>query len=438
MTGAMSRAFTGVQQGQAARIAQRRLAAAGTGTRTEVLRNLERLLREREADLLAANKLDLDSPGAGDLPGPILKRLALSPSKMQTLREGVRVLIDNPDPVGKPLLLRELDDGLVLEQVRAPIGVLLIVFESRPDAVIQIGSLALRTGNAVLMKGGSEALHSNRALTGLLRGAAAEAGVDPDVVQNVEGREAVGDLLTMDDYIDLVIPRGSADLVRSIKSASRIPVLGHADGICHVYVDVAADPDMAAKVTVDSKTNYVAVCNAAETLLLHRDFPTGPAVIGALLEAGVEVRGDEAVQVMAAGVVPARGSDFGQEFGDLIMSARVVDGVNEAIEHIHTFGSAHTDTIVTEDAETARLFLDNVDASSVFWNASTRFADGFRYGLGAEVGISTGRVHARGPMGAEGLFTTKWLLRGRGHVVGDYGPGKRSYTHRDLPLPDRV
>ena len=430
----MSQTSTAIQQGRAARSAQRRLAAAGTGTRTEILRHLERLLREREAELLAANKLDLDAPGAGDLPGPILKRLALSPSKMETLREGVRVLIDNPDPVGRPLLRRELDDGLVLEQVRVPIGVLLIVFESRPDAVIQIGSLALRTGNAVLMKGGSEALHSNRALTDLLREAVEEAGADADVVQNVEGREAVGDLLAMDEYIDLVIPRGSADLVRSIKAASRIPVLGHADGICHVYVDAAADPEMAVRVTVDAKTNYVAVCNAAETLLLHRDFPAGPAVVDSLLEAGVEVRGDEDVQAMATGVVPARESDFGYEYGDLIISARVVDGIVEAIDHIHTFGSAHTDTIVTEDAETARLFLDTVDASSVFWNASTRFADGFRYGLGAEVGIATGRVHARGPMGAEGLFTTKWILRGSGHVVGDYGPGKRSYTHRDLPI----
>lgn len=430
----MSRVFTATERGRLARAAQRRLAATGAGTRTEVLRHLERLLREREADLLAANKLDLDAPGADELPGPILKRLALTPSKLETLREGVRVLIEEPDPAGQPLLRRELDEGLVLEQVRVPIGVLLIVFESRPDAVIQIGSLALRTGNAVLMKGGSEALHSNRVLTDLLREAVTEAGADPDVVQNVEGREAVTDLLELDEYIDLVIPRGSAELVRSIKSSSRIPVLGHADGICHVFVDAAADPAMAVRVTVDAKTNYVAVCNAAETLLLHRDFPAGAAVVQALLEAGVEVRGDDAVQRMADGVIAASESDFGCEFGDLVIAARVVDGLETAIDHIHSYGSAHTDTIVTGDAGVARRFLETVDASSVFWNASTRFADGFRYGLGAEVGIATGRVHARGPMGAEGLFTTKWVLSGNGHVVGDYGPGKRSYTHRDLPL----
>ena len=429
----MARESTPEQRGKAARKAQRRLESAGARTRTEVLRRLERLLSERQDELIVANACDLEGPGVSDLPGPILKRLALSPAKLETLREGVRVLIAGPDGVGRPTVRRELDAGLVLEQVRVPIGVLLIVFESRPDAVIQIGSLALRTGNAVLMKGGSEALHSNRALTDLLREALAGAGADSDVVQNIEGREAVAGLLDMDEHIDMVIPRGSAELVRSIKAASRIPVLGHADGVCHVFVDAAADPDMAVRVAVDSKTNYAAVCNAAETLLLHRDFPESAAVVRSLQQAGVEVRGDEAVQDMARGVVPLRAGDYGYEFGDFTIAAGVVGGVEEAIEHIHAYGSAHTDTIVTEDAETARHFLDTVDASSVFWNASTRFADGFRYGLGAEVGIATGRVHARGPMGAEGLFTTKWLLTGNGHVVGDYGPGKKSYTHRDLP-----
>ncbi len=430
----MSPSSTTQEQGLAARRAQRALAASGADTRTEILRNLERLLREREAELLAANKEDLEAPGASDLPGPILKRLALSPAKLETLREGIRVLIDSPDTVGQPLLRRELDDGLILEQVQVPLGVLLIVFESRPDAVIQIGSLALRTGNAVLMKGGSEALHSNRTLTDLLREAVSEAGADADAVQNIEGREAVADLLGLDEYIDLVIPRGSAALVRAIKSASRIPVLGHADGICHVFIDAGADHDMATRVTMDAKTNYVAVCNAAETLLLHKNFAGSPEIIRSLLDGGVEVRGDERVAAMDPGVIPARDTDYGYEFGDMIISARVVEGVDAAIEHIHTYGSAHTDTIVTEDPATAQRFLDTVDSSSVFWNASTRFADGFRYGLGAEVGIATGRVHARGPMGAEGLFTTKWLIRGQGQVVGDYGPGKRSFSHRDLPI----
>ena len=418
----------------ASRAAQRKLAAAGPQARTDILRRLERLLREREAELIAANKRDLEAAEGTDLPEPILERLALTPAKLETLREGIRFLIDDPDPIGRPLVRRELDEGLVLEQVRAPLGVLLIIFESRPDAVIQIGSLALRTGNAVLMKGGSEALHSNRALTDLLREAVAAAGEDPDVVQNIEGREAVAELLELDHHIDLVIPRGSADLVRSIQQTSRIPVLGHAEGICHVFVDAAADPDKATRVTVDAKTDYAAVCNAAETLLLHRDFPGGADLVRALLDAGVEVRGDEAVQDMATGVVAATANDLGFEYGNLTIAAKVVDGLESAIDHIHAYGSAHTEAIVTEDAEVAAQFLDSVDAASVMWNASTRFADGFRYGLGAEVGIATGRIHARGPVGAEGLLTTRWLLTGDGHIAGDYGPDRKAFTHRELPL----
>lgn len=422
------------EKAQAAREAQRRYAAAGAEVRAGALANLERLLAEREEEALAANRRDLQSPDNARLPEQLRKRLALSADKMETLREGVRVLRAAPDPVGRPVMRRELDRGLILEKVRAPLGVLLIIFESRPDAVIQIGSLALRTGNAALMKGGSEAEHSNRALTDLLREAAAEAGGDPNVIVNVEGRRAVAELLALDRHIDLVIPRGSAELVRSITDASRIPVLGHADGVCHVYVDAEADPDTAVKVTLDSKTDYAAVCNAAETLLIHRDFPAAPKLIGALQSAGVEVRGDAAVREAAPGVTPAAAGDFGCEFGEMTMAAATVAGWEEAVAHIHRYGSAHTDAIVTENRETAERFLRAVDSASVFWNASTRFADGFRYGLGAEVGIATGRVHARGPVGMEGLLTSKWLLRGSGQGAGDYGPGGRSYTHRDLPL----
>lgn len=418
----------------AGRAAQRKLAAAGGGRRTDVLRHLERLLREREAELLAANKLDLEAADGTDLPEPIMKRLALTPDKLETLREGVRQLIDLADPIGRPLLRRELAEGLILEQVQAPLGVLLIIFESRPDAVIQIGSLALRSGDAVLMKGGSEALHSNRALTDLLREAVQAAGLDPDVVQNVEGREAVGELLELDDLIDLVIPRGSNALVTSIKQNSRIPVLGHADGICHVYIDAAAERDMAIDIAIDSKTQYPAVCNAAETVLIHKDFPYAADVLAALADHDVEIRGDDASRALDARVVRADPHDYDTEYGNFTISAKVVSSMDEAIDHIHTHGSAHTETIVTADEPTARAFLDTVDAASVFWNASTRFADGFRYGLGAEVGIATGRIHARGPVGVEGLLTTRWLAVGQGHIVDEFGPGKRSFTHRDLPV----
>lgn len=417
----------------AARAAQRKLGSAGAERRTQVLRNLERLLREREGELLAANKLDLEAAEGTDLPEPVMKRLALTADKLETLREGVRQLIELPDPIGRPILRRELDDGLILEQVQAPLGVLLIIFESRPDAVIQIGSLALRAGDAVLMKGGSEALHSNRALTDVLREAVTEAGLDSDVVQNIEGREAVAELLELDDLIDLVIPRGSNALVSSIKRSSRIPVLGHADGVCHLYIDAAADREMAIRLAVDSKTQYAAVCNAIETLLVHEDFPHLDDVIGALQDKGVEVRGDETIVERVEGTVPAAPEDWDTEYGNFTISARIVDGLDTAIDHIHRHGSAHTEAIVTEDEPTARRFLDEVDAASVFWNASTRFADGFRYGLGAEVGIATGRIHARGPVGVEGLLTTRWLAVGHGHIVDEYGPGKRSFTHRDLP-----
>ena len=416
----------------AARAAQRRLGSAGGAVRTAVLEHLERLLREREAELIAANKLDLEAADGTAIPEPILKRLALTPAKLETLRDGIRQLIDGDDPVGTTVAARELDEDLVLRQVRAPLGVLLIIFESRPDAVIQIGSLALRAGDAVMMKGGSEALHSNRALTDVLRDAVSAAGQDPDVVQNVEGREAVGILLEMDHDIDLVIPRGSNELVRSVQERSKIPVLGHADGICQLYIDKAADREKAVRISVDAKTDYPAVCNAIENLLVHEDFPYFDDVLDALSAEGVELRGDERSRSRRAGLVEATDADWGTEYGDLTLAVSIVDGIDEAVDFIHTHGSAHTEAIVTEDADVATRFLNEVDAASVFWNASTRFADGFRYGLGAEVGIATGRIHARGPVGVEGLLTTRWLLEGDGHVAADYGPGKRSFSHKDL------
>jgi len=416
----------------AARVAQRRLGSASGQRRTEVLRHLEQLLREREAELLAANKLDIESAEGTGLPEPVFKRLALTSQKLETLRDGIRQLIEADDPIGTIVRATELDDGLNLRQVRAPLGVLLIIFESRPDAVIQIGSLALRAGDAVLMKGGSEALHSNRALTDVLREAVTAAGLDPDVVQNIEGREAVSALLEMDQHIDLVIPRGSNDLVRSIQERSRIPVLGHAAGICQLYIDADADRDKAVRIAVDAKTDYPAVCNAIENLLVHEDFPHLDAVLDALEAEGVQLRGDDAVRTRRANMAAATADDWGTEYGNLTLSVALVDGVDRAVDFIHTHGSAHTEAIVTENPETAARFLNDVDAASVFWNASTRFADGFRYGLGAEVGIATGRIHARGPVGVEGLLTTRWLLEGEGQIAADYGPGKRTFTHRDL------
>ena len=387
----------------------------------------------RSEAILQANQQDLAL--ADDLAPPLLNRLGLSGSKLAVLKEGVLTLADSADPIGKPLRRTELDDGLELTQVQSPLGVLLIIFESRPDAVVQIASLALRSGNAVILKGGSEAKHSNQILVDCLREAVSSQGLDPNCVQNVVGREAVAQLLNQDAYIDLVIPRGSSKLVRSIQEASRIPVLGHSEGVCHLYLDASADVAMAAKLAVDGKCDYPAACNATETLLVHRSFlPRLPEVAKALIAAGVELRGDEEVRSVLPDAKAVTEADRRAEYGDLILSIYAVGSIDEAIDHIHSYGSAHTDAICTDDALAAQRFLTEVDSASVFHNASTRFADGYRYGLGAEVGISTSRIHARGPVGVEGLLTTRWLLRGHGQGAADFGQGARSFTHRALPL----
>jgi glutamate-5-semialdehyde dehydrogenase len=419
---------------RAVRTAQRRLGSAPGERRSAALRRLSELLDRRREELLDANRRDLEAARAAELAAPLLRRLELTPGKLATLREGCEQLAAVEDPVGRAVRATELDDGLVLRQVRSPLGVLLIIFESRPDAVIQIGSLALRTGNGVILKGGSEALRSNRALVACLRDALAAEELPANAVAGVEGRQAVAELLGLDRWIDLVIPRGSGELVRSIQSATRIPVLGHAEGVCHLYLDAAADPEMAVRLAVDGKCDYPAACNATETLLVHRDFlPHLPAVGAALAERGVELRADPEAHAVLPASRPAGEGDWGTEFGDLTLAVRTVADLDRAIDHVHRYGSAHTEAIVTADEAAAKRFLREVDAASVFVNASTRFADGYRYGLGAEVGISTGRIHARGPVGVEGLLTTRWLLTGEGHAAGDYGPGKRSFKHRPLP-----
>jgi glutamate-5-semialdehyde dehydrogenase len=421
------------ERATSARVAQRRLARSPAELRGRALQRLGQLLSEREDALLAANALDLVAAQEAALEAPLLKRLGLDAAKLATLREGAEQLAASVDPLGRTLHRTELDEGLELERVTSPLGVLLVIFESRPDAVIQISSLALRTGNAVLLKGGREAAHSNAALVACVRDALSEVGLDPEAVVGVEGRADVAQLLELDDLVDLVIPRGSGSMVRAIQQGTRIPVLGHAEGVCHLYLDASADPAMAARLAVDGKCGYPAACNATETLLVHREFLPRLATVGeALVAAGVELRADEAARAVLPTAALARESDWGHEWGERILAVASVDSLDAAIDWIHRHGSAHTDAIVTDDAAAAARFLNEVDSASVFHNASTRFADGYRYGLGAEVGISTGRIHARGPVGAEGLLTTRWLLRGAGQIAGDYGPGKRSFTHRRL------
>ncbi|MEM8959941.1 MAG: glutamate-5-semialdehyde dehydrogenase [Acidobacteriota bacterium] len=419
------------------RQAQRRFGAATASQRTAVLNTLSTLLDARRNHILEANQRDLDTAETGGLELPLRKRLRLDHAKLDVLRAGVDQLAALADPVGRTLRRTLLDDGLELRQVQSPLGVLLIIFESRPDAVIQIGSLALRAGDAVILKGGSEARHSNRVLVDCLRDALAAHDLPIETVVGVEERSSISALLDQDQHIDLVIPRGSGELVRTIQNSTRIPVLGHAEGVCHLYVDRDADRAMAVRLTIDGKCDYPAACNATETVLVHRDFlPHLAGMCHTLREAGIDLRCDTESRAVAPWAEPATEEDWRKEYGDLTLSIRVVDDLDQAIEHIHQHGSAHTDAIVTKNQATGEAFLARVDSASVFWNASTRFADGFRYGLGAEVGIATGRIHARGPVGIDGLLTTRWLLHGHGQTAGAYGPGKQSFLHRSLPLEE--
>ena len=396
--------------------------------------NPERILEANAEDVAAAEPL----VASGEMSEPLLRRLELSERKIAQMADGVRAVAALPDPLGVARMATLLDEELTLRRVTCPLGVIAAVFESRPDALVQIASLCLKSGNAAILKGGREAARTNRLMSELLRGAAASAGEVPaDALQLVEAREDVQALLSRDDAVDLLIPRGSNEFVRYIKEHSNIPVLGHADGICHLYVDEAADTEMAVRLTFDAKTQYPAVCNAIETLLVHEKKAGEflPRAAGALKEKGVAIRGCDATRDILASAGAATEEDWGTEYLDLILSVRVVESLTEAVDHINRYGSRHTDAIVTSDEAAARTFLARVDAASVMWNASTRLADGFRYGFGAEVGIATDKIHARGPVGLEGLVTYKYQLEGNGHLVSDYeGADARAFLHRPLPL----
>jgi glutamate-5-semialdehyde dehydrogenase len=401
------------QQAERARKAFLKLST--TADRTAILEQIAERFRQDAPAIFEANKKDL-AEAKGSIAEPLYKRLVLNEAKLRDVVNGIDQIAQMEDPVGRVLEETELDAGLVLRKVQTPIGVLAVIYESRPDAGPQIAALAIRSGNAVLLKGGREAAHTNAALGEIIREVLARHGVE-DAVQLVSTREEIAELLRMDDLVSLVIPRGSNEMVRSIQQSTKIPVLGHADGICHVYIDEFADVDKAVRIAVDSKAQYPAVCNAAETLLVHSRFPAREKVLKALSDAGVELRD----------------SGYGSEYLDLIMNVKVVESVGEAIEHIHRYGSSHTETIVTENRENAQRFLNEVDSAGVYWNASTRFADGFRYGFGAEVGVSTNKTHARGPVGVEGLLIYKYHLIGDGHIVATYtGEHAKSFTHRKL------
>ena len=391
-------------------------------------------LHANEGRIFEANEADLAQAQRDGLAAPMLKRLKFDSGKLAEVLAGIESLLALPDPVGQTQRATELDVGLELYKITCPIGVLGIVFESRPDALVQISTLALKSGNAVLLKGGKEAARTNRVLADVIYQASVAAGLPEGWMALLETRKDVGEMLALDEYIDLIVPRGSNAFVKYIMDNTRIAVLGHADGICHVYVDEKADLDMAVRIAVDAKCQYAAVCNAMETLLVDRQVTAKflPMVKASYDEQAVELRGDEQVRKIIA-TETATQEDWTTEYGDLVLAIKVVDGLEEAIEHINTYGSGHTDAIVTEDEGTAERFMTLVDSANVFWNCSTRFADGYRYGLGAEVGISTNRIHARGPVGLEGLVIYKWKLMGKGHIVADYaGQAAKPFTHKPL------
>jgi len=424
-----------IEIAQKTRQAARKLAVLSAGAKNQAIEAIAKALEAAAADILAANAADCKAAEADGIAKPLYDRLKLDESKLQSAIAGVRDVAKLPDPIGAVQIHRELDAGLILKRVTCPLGVLGIIFEARPEALIQIVSLAIKSGNGVILKGGKEAVRSCETLTKVIHQALAETAVNPAAVQLLTTREETIELLKMDEYVDLIIPRGSNSFVRFVQENTRIPVLGHADGICHLYADKAADIQKAVEISVDAKTQYPAACNAIETLLVHSAIAPIflPAVAQALQEKQVELRGDEPTRRILENIAEATETDWSTEYSDLILSIKIVDSVEEAINHINTYGSRHTDAIITEDSEAAETFLNQVDAAGVYHNCSTRFADGFRYGFGAEVGISTQQMPPRGPVGLEGLITYKYRVVGDGHVAASYvGKDAREFTHREL------
>jgi glutamate-5-semialdehyde dehydrogenase len=422
-----------------ARAASRSLAQLTLLARNEILMALAKAIEDGWRRILDANEIDCHAAApdlvAEKMSAAMFARLKIDGRGIEEMAARVRDVARLPDPLGCTLSATELDDGLTLYKESCPLGVVGIIFESRPEVIPQVGSLALKSGNAVILKGGSEAARTNQVLVAICQECLhAFPSASPDAIQLLHTRADVMELLSLHRDVDLIIPRGSRELVEFVARHSQIPVLGHGEGICHVYVHSAADLRKAVDVTFDSKVQYPAVCNAAETLLVDAAIaPEFLPVIGAKLKgAGVELRGcDKTLALLgAADVKAATEADWATEYGDLILSIKVVDSISDAIAHIHRFGSSHTEAIVTEDSEAALRFMNEVDAAGVFQNASTRFADGYRYGLGAELGVSTNKIHARGPVGLDGLTSYKYKLFGKGHTVAEYARGEKQFKHR--------
>ncbi|MBD2110618.1 MULTISPECIES: glutamate-5-semialdehyde dehydrogenase [Cyanophyceae] len=422
---------------QATRQAAQTLASLSAEAKNQAIEAAAAALETNADRIVAANQADCEAAIADNLAKPLYGRLKLDGVKLAGAIAGVRDVARLPDPVGTVQIHRELDEGLVLKRLAVPLGVLGVIFESRPDAVMQISALAIKSGNGVILKGGKEAVRSCTALVEAIKEGLENAGVDPAAVQLLTTREETRALLALEGYVDLIIPRGSNAFVRFVQENTRIPVLGHADGICHLYIDSEVNLAQAIAIAVDAKTAYPSACNAIETLLIHQDAAVQglPPLAAALRAAQVELRGDQQAQQILPDLAPATEEDWATEYSDLILAIKVVASVEEAIAHINTYGSRHTEAIATQNPATAAHFMDRVDAAGVYHNCSTRFADGFRYGFGAEVGISTQKMPPRGPVGLEGLVTYKYQLVGDGHVSVTYsGSDAKPFTHRDLDL----
>ncbi|KAJ2956437.1 hypothetical protein NQZ79_g7697 [Umbelopsis isabellina] len=442
-----------VQTARAARQASVALQSVTDKQKNDALMRIKQVLAERKTEIFEANEIDKklaqEQVALGKLSSSLFKRLDITNAdKWDSILSGVEDITHLPDPTKRVSLATKLDNDLELYRVSVPVGVLLTIFEARPEVVVNISCLALKSGNAVILKGGKEASHTNAVLAKVIQDALntlpSDSSIPKEAVQIVETREDISALLDLDRYIDMVVPRGSNSLVKYIQNNTRIPVLGHADGLCSVFVDKEADIEKAQKIVVDSKTNYPAACNSAETLLVHRDLLNSDkftSVATALLKAGVSLRLDTPTYEALAQKVDssfkdkisqATEEDFDTEFLELTIAVKAVADVTEAIDHIIEHGSKHTDCIITENESVAEYFMARVDAAGCYWNASTRFADGFRYGFGAEVGVSTNKTHARGPVGLEGLVIYKYRVYGNGNAAGDYGSGKKQYLHQPI------
>ncbi len=407
--------------GRQAKDAAKAMRMADTGAKNKALQLAASVIRREMNEILAANAMDMQAAEASDLDAALKDRLLLNGDRVEAMAEGLEQVAALPDPVGAIDHLRYRPSGIQVGHMRVPLGVIGIIYESRPNVTADAAALCLKSGNAVILRGGSEAIHSNRAIAACLRRALVDSGLSQDAVQLIDStdRAMVGALITADQYVDVIIPRGGKSLIARVSAEARVPVIKHLDGICHVYIDAAANAEMALNIAVNAKTHRYGVCNAMETLLIHQDAAALIApIVQAMLDKGVEVRGCERIVAATEGldVKQASDTDWATEYLAPTLSVRMVESFEQAVDHIAEFSSAHTETIVTENHEAGQRFLREVDSSSVMWNASTRFADGFEYGLGAEIGISTDRLHVRGPVGLEGLTSQKWIVLGTGQI----------------------